>query len=130
MFDLPLKIKATEKTPLLEYNPKDRTFSVIGVSVPEDTKMFYDPILLWVSGYVKSNREGGLTININLDYFSTKTSLILLRILKQFEVVPNVSVNWYYDDSEGREIGDDFSTMVHLNFNLIDKNLDIPKEYL
>jgi len=123
MFDLPLKIKATEKTPLLEYNPKDRTFSVIGVSVPEDAKMFYDPILLWVSTYVKSNREGGLTININLEYFSTKSSLILLKILKQFETIPNVSVNWYYDDSESKEIGDDFSTMVNLIFNLIGKNV-------
>jgi hypothetical protein len=130
MFDLPLKIKATEKTPLLEYNPIERTFSVIGVSVPEDAKMFYDPILLWVSGYVKSNTNGGMTININLDYFSTKSSLILLKMLKKFEVLPNILINWYYDDSESKEIGDDFSTMVNLTFNLIDKNPDIYKEYL
>lgn len=128
MFNLPLKIKATERTPLLEYNPKDKTFNVIGVSIPDDAKMFYGPILLWVDSYTKTANQQGITINVDLDYFSIQSSLILLRILKKFESLPETTINWYFDDNDTEEIANDFSTMINIKFNLINKNTENNKE--
>lgn len=120
--NIPLRIKATDRTPMLEYNPKELTFSMVGVSVPDDAKSFYDPILSWVEGYVKNDITDQLTININLDYFSIQSASILLKIFKLFDTLPNVVVNWYFDDPDTEEIGFDLADMLRMKFNLIQKN--------
>lgn len=124
--NIPLRIKATDRTPMLEYNPKELTFSMVGVSVPDDAKSFYAPILSWVEGYVKNNITDQLTININLDYFSIQSASILLKIFKLFDTLPNVVVNWYFDDPDTEEIGLDLADMLRMKFNLIQKN---PENY-
>jgi len=124
--NIPLRIKATDRTPMLEYNPKELTFSMVGVSVPDDAKSFYAPILSWVEGYVKNGITDQLTININLDYFSIQSASILLKILKLFDILPNVVVNWYFDDPDTEEIGFDLADMLRMKFNLIQKN---PENY-
>lgn len=117
--DIPLRIKATERTPLLEYLPKEGVFNMVGVSVPDNAKDFYDPILKWVDEYVKEKPNKDLLININLDYFSIQSASLLLRILKLFDKLENVRVNWYFDDSDTEEIGWDLAGMVKMEFNYI-----------
>lgn len=117
--DIPLRIKATERTPLLEYLPKEGVFNMIGVSVPDNAKDFYDPILKWVDEYVKERPNKNLLININLDYFSIQSASLLLRILKLFDKLNNVKVNWYFDDADTEEIGRDLAGMVKMEFNYI-----------
>lgn len=117
--DIPLRIKATERTPLLEYLPKEGVFNMIGVSVPDNAKDFYDPILKWVDEYVKEKPNKDLLININLDYFSIQSASLLLRILKLFDKLNNVKVNWYFDDADTEEIGRDLAGMVKMEFNYI-----------
>lgn len=121
MYNIGLKIKATERTPLLEYIPRDNVFNMIGVSVPEDANKFFEPILKWIDGYIRTNNTKPITVNFDLDYFSIQSSKIILKILKQFSSLPNVTVNWYYDDVDNKEIGEDFSYMVNTKFNLIEK---------
>lgn len=122
MYNLPLKIKATERTPSLEYDPKGPTFNMIGISVPDDAKSFYAPILEWVQGYVKEDIKTPLTINIDLDYFSIQSASVLLKIIKYFDILPNVTLNWYFDDKDTEEIGHDLASMVRMKFNHINKN--------
>jgi len=85
--NVPIRIKATERTPLMEYLPKELTFNMIGVSVPDDAKSFYAPVLTWIESYIKNNTTEKLTINIDLDYFSIQSASILLKILKLFDTL-------------------------------------------
>jgi len=121
MYDIGLKIKATDRTPLLEYKPREGVFNMIGVSVPDDANKFYEPIINWIIGYVELNKAEPITVNIELDYFSIKSSKNIVRILKEFSTLPNVTVNWYYDDPDIKEVGQDLSYIVNVNFNLIEK---------
>lgn len=126
MYNLPLRIKATERTPSLEYDPKGPTFNMIGVSVPDDAKSFYAPILQWIEKYVekyeeRENKEP-LVISIDLDYFSIQSASILLKIIKHFDKLPNVTLNWHFDDKDTEEIGYDLASMVKMRFNHINKN--------
>ena len=117
--DIPLRIKATERTPLLEYLPKEGVFNMIGVSIPENAKDFYIPIIEWVDDYVKKEPNKNLIININLDYFSIQSASLLLKILKLFDNLVNVKVNWYFDDDDTEEIGLDLAGMLRMEFNYI-----------
>lgn len=127
-YNIPLKIIETDKTPFLSYNPKDKVFTVTGVSVPDNAREFWEPIIKWVEGYVISDySSGGITINISLDYFSIQSSVLLLKILKEFEKIKDkVIVNWYYQigDTDMEEIGNDYKWMVKMEFNIIEINID------
>ena len=124
-YNNPLKVNQTDKTPLLCYDPKNRLFTMSGVSVPENARVFYEPIMKWVEGYVRSeHNKDGITINVHLDYFNIASSAILLKILKEFEKIGDrVIINWFYDeeDDDMREIGDDLQWMVKVQFNVIKK---------
>jgi hypothetical protein len=128
MYNLPLKIKATERTPSLEYDPKGPTFNMIGISVPDDAKSFYAPILQWVEKYSKEGVTNPMIINIDLDYFSIQSASALLKIIKYFDILPNVTLNWYFDDKDTEEIGQDLASMVKMKFNHINKNPDYYKD--
>ena len=128
MYNLPLKIKATERTPSLEYDPKGPTFNMIGISVPDDAKSFYAPILQWVEKYVREGVSDPMIINIDLDYFSIQSASALLKIIKYFDILPNVTLNWYFDDKDTEEIGQDLASMVKMKFNHINKNPDYYKD--
>ena len=122
MYNIGLKIKATDRTPFFEYKPKEGIFNMIGVSVPDDAMKFYEPILKWVTGYIGLNKSEPITVNIDLEYFSIQSSKALLKILKDFSTLPNVTINWYYDDPDIEEVGQDLSFIVGIDFNLIDKS--------
>jgi len=124
-YNNPLKVNQTDKTPLLSYDPKGRIFTMSGVSIPDNARLFYEPIMKWVEGYVKSEQsKDGITINVHLDYFNIASSAILLKILKEFEKIGDrVVINWFYDDEDDdmKEIGDDLQWMVKVQFNVIKK---------
>jgi len=124
-YNLPLKVNQTETTPLLSYDPKNRTFNMSGVSVMKNAREFYDPVIQWVYGYILSDfSKGGITINVDLEYFGTPSSVVLLRLLKEFEKIKDkVVVNWMYEegDDDMKEIGDDLKVMLALELNVIQK---------
>jgi hypothetical protein len=116
-------VKATEKTPSFEYNPKSGTFHVIGISVPADSKAFYQPIIDWVEGFCLVQAPNSyFIINIDLGYFSPSSIVKLIVILKKLAKFENSCVNWIYEDEELLEAGEELSTMINMQFNLIRKN--------
>ena len=124
MYDksLTIRVTPTDKTPLLEFLPRDMIFNMIGVSIPDDAKTFYTPILEWIEEFTNENIEEPIVINIDLDYFSIQSASILLKMIKIFSVLPKVTVNWFYDDPDTEEIGRDLAYMVTITFNFINKN--------
>lgn len=76
-----LIIEATPKTPQIELNPLTGDFIFFGRSIPENAAKVYEPILNWVSEYIKEARPT-TNLRLNLEYFNTSSSLWLAKIVK------------------------------------------------
>ncbi len=110
------------KTPLISFDFEKGEFKIEGVSVPENTVEFYNPIVYALKEYVE-NPKAKTIFDIKLEYFNTSTSVILLNI---FRILANLSkdrltINWYYEeeDLEMLEAGEDYGNMVNATFNII-----------
>lgn len=96
-----------------------------GISVPENTIEFYEPLKIWMDEY--KNAPAIKTVcNIQLDYFNTSTANIILNFFKLLSSIQDngndVVINWYYEknDFEIQESGNDFKSLVVIPFNIIE----------
>jgi hypothetical protein len=76
-----LILEETPKTPLIELNPLTGDFIFSGRSIPENAAKVYEPILNWVTEYIKHARPT-TNLRLNMEYFNTSSSLWLAKILK------------------------------------------------
>jgi len=71
---------------------------ITGESYMEDTYLFYQPVIEWLSEYIKENKP--VIFNIKLTYFNTSSSRIILEILDLLKSYKDsngqVVTNWYY----------------------------------
>jgi SiaC family regulatory phosphoprotein len=124
-----LYIEPTEKTPLVLLDPEKRKFQIIGVSVPEDGKVFYQPVLDWLKIYCENPIED-MEFVFNLDYFNISSSKMVLFILYKLQELKQqgkkVSIKWFYNDDELLEVGEDYEYISKLDFVFI----KVLKDYL
>lgn len=115
-------IDKTIKTPLISLNYDTGHFLIEGVSVPENTVDFFNPIVYWLREYVQKPKEQTV-FDLKLEYFNTSTSVILLNIFRTLSELgkEKLTINWHYeeDDVEMEEAGQDYSSMVDAKFNII-----------
>jgi hypothetical protein len=76
-----LILEETPKTPHIELNPFTGDFIFSGRSIPENAAKVYEPVLNWVTEYIKQARPT-TNLRLNMDYFNTSSSLWLAKILK------------------------------------------------
>ena len=94
-----------------------------GRSIPENSVEFYAPLIEGLSKYHQSPSLK-TKVDFRLEYFNTSSSKCILEILKQLQALSvegnNVEVDWYYDedDDEILEIGEDYSNMIKIPFNI------------
>ena len=116
-------IEETIDTPLVVLNFSEGSMKITGKSIPENATNFYNPILNAIDKYKEAPAEKTL-VEFHLEYFNTSSSKYLLDILRQLQVIytegNNVEINWYHDedDDEILEIGEDFSSIVNIPFNI------------
>ena len=113
-----LDITSTKKTPSIFYS--NDVLNISGVSIPDDAKEFYDVFSSWIDNYIITEPKK-LSINIDLNYFSTKSISILFKILKRLEFIPSIEINWSYNDDEIEECGRELSSILKIDFNLVKK---------
>ena len=95
-----------------------------GRSHPENTAQTYWPLMDWTDKYVKYPGEKTV-ISIELEYFNTSSSKVILNILKKFEAIPDamksVTVRWHYEanDEDDLETGESIAQMTNLNFEFV-----------
>ena len=107
-----------------------------GESRPEDCKVFFDPIIKWVTNYrnylyYKVNEYNTQNINVEvvfeLDYFNSTSAKYILDIfleikelIKQNPTV-NVKIDWLYKiiDEDMKDCGEEFIAMTELSINLV-----------
>lgn len=97
-----------------------------GQSYPENTAVFYQPIVKWIKEYF-SQLEGQKTIfDINVSYFNSSTSKVFMDILElmdeQAKKGNSITINWMHDKDDEiiLEHGEEFKEdLEFVTFNII-----------
>jgi len=95
-----------------------------GRSILENATDFYQPILEWITEYVREPAQ--LTcIDINLEYFNSATAKVLITLIQRVSAVTfrnaKFKVNWYYEegDEDILERGEYIESVLETDFNYI-----------
>jgi len=119
-----LIIEENKLRPKVTFNASNGILNIEGRSLLEYAEELFDPMNKWLEAYIlEPHKETNL--NIALEYFNSSTAKALIRflaIIKKVEDKSNLTINFYYDDESVLEYGKDFSEIIDLNFNFIQKN--------
>jgi SiaC family regulatory phosphoprotein len=123
-----LEIAATKSSPEIKFDASTYTLSMAGESYPENTSQFYEPIYQWLDDCLASLGAEKLVLNIELIYFNSSSSKVLMDLFDTLEDASdegkNIVVNWIYDEENDSalEYGEEFAEdMEALTFNLVEK---------
>jgi len=119
-----LKIDPTEDTPAILLDADKGVFKIIGISMPEDAHLFYQPMTEWISQYcTKPNPKTNFVFE--LEYFNSASSQSILNIIRIVEEIHNhktqAAISWLYypDNKDMKEAGKLFAELVTIPFKLI-----------
>ena len=116
-----LIIKPTESTPDINFDFVTGIMEISGRSLPEDAKIFYAPIINWLTIFKQTSHTSAVVL-MKLDYFNTASSKIILDIFQHIEEVSNEKkIVWHYnsDDDDMLEAGEEFEKMINVPFEYI-----------
>lgn len=119
-----IKIDVTETTPEVLFDIENGVLSLKGKSIPENPKLFYEPLLKHISTH-SQNPSSVNSITIEMEYFNTPSAKYLLEIFKHYDSLAHkgnpVTVNWNYEkgDSDMLQAGKDYEAyLTNLTFKL------------
>lgn len=120
-------IPATSMSPEIDFRFSRHILNIRGESYPENAAAFYGQILNQLTQYLSSIARQNIEVNVELKYFNSSSTKILLRLFELLnEAVVNadndVTLNWYHDEDDDTilEFGEDLhSDYELLNFNPI-----------
>jgi hypothetical protein len=117
-----LIIEKTGKTPYVSADPVKGEITINGMSIPENAREFYKPLFIFLEEYLVIPLEH-TDVLINLEYFNTSTSKILLEFLKRLDEIKKkgktVTIHWYLDnEDEDIEEITNFGRIVKVPFKL------------
>jgi hypothetical protein len=119
-----IQISASEDTPNILLDPGRSEYTISGRSLPEDVLTFYGPVMQWLERFVASGLPK-LDLRIDLDYFNTASSKVLLDIFMKLEEAmengTSTSVTWVYPstDADMHEAGVEYSELVSVPFSIV-----------
>ncbi len=108
--------KATERSPLIDFDFANHRLRMEGESYPEDAPGFFGPILETLREYLDS-LEGGARVvfDLKMSYFNSSSAKALMNMFQMLETTAreghSITINWHYleDDDTMEEFGEDFS---------------------
>jgi hypothetical protein len=118
-----IDIPATDESPKVIFDTDRGILEIVGKSLPEDTKGFYDPIINVVQKYVNKPKPHTV-INLNLNYLNSSSTKKILELVTHFETIEkrgfSVELNWFYEenDDDMLEEGQEFNRLTELNVNI------------
>ena len=114
------RIEATDKTPMVEFDPQRGNLSIVGCSIHENAARFYEDLFTRVEAYTASPARR-TEVRIALDYFNSSSAKYLLDILKRLDDLhatgaSKVSLEWNCeeDDLDMQEAGNDFKSLLEM----------------
>ena len=118
-----VNIQATAKTPRIDFNPLNGLLEISGRSTPEDSRVFYKPLITWCEEYA-NNPAAKTTVDVHLEHFDTSSSKGLLDLIKRLKTIKEmqkeVEVVWHYEsnDEDILEAGENFEHITGLPFRM------------
>ncbi|MDF2436491.1 MAG: hypothetical protein K0Q95_867 [Bacteroidota bacterium] len=114
-----IQISRSEIYPEIVLDKESGIFEIKGISLPENGKDFYQPVLEFLEEYVTEPNEVTHFV-FNLRYFNISSSKMILFLLYKLKELQDagkkVVITWCYDDEDIHEAGKDFEHMVTLPF--------------
>jgi hypothetical protein len=98
--------------PGIVYFPDNNTLEISGRSIPENPELIFRRLDGWITSHFDKN--GTLTVNIQLEYINSGSSKYLYEILKKLTSYANsgkkVILRWLYeeDDEAMLELGEHY----------------------
>ncbi len=119
-----INIEATIDTPKVILDIEKSTFLIEGASYPEDAYDVYDTILDWLRTD-ETSYNGELICHFKFNVLSSASRKMVYEVLLELEKEQNskgnISIFWHYEkfDEDMKEVGEDFSELVNIPFNLL-----------
>jgi hypothetical protein len=115
----------TERTPEIDFNFSENTFSLRGESYPEDVKAFFGPIMDPLKNHLTTQKDTSITFDFELIYFNSSTAKVLMTLMDLLDETAlrdnNVVINWYFDEEDDNmeEMGAEFAEdLANITFNM------------
>ncbi len=123
------KMESSKQTPFLSFNADKHLLEVRGECYPENIAEFSAPFFSWLNQYLEQLGTETFTLNIELVYFNSSSSKMLLDLFDRLEEEVaernrDIVVNWIYDAENDtvQEYGEEFKEDLEvLTFNLVQK---------
>lgn len=118
-------IEGQRRSLKVDINVETGVFLFAGVSLPENTNAFFEPVILEIQAYLKSPRENTV-LNFFIEYLNTSSALYLRRIVMACESAlggDKLAVNWHFekDDDDIKDFGEDFKSIFNsVSINLVE----------
>lgn len=114
-----IRINSSDRYPEITLDKANGIFEIKGISLPENGKEFYQPVLDFLGEYAASPNAVTLFV-FNLRYFNISSSKMILFILYKLREIhesgKTVLVTWCFEDNDLLEAGQDFEHMSKVPF--------------
>ncbi len=120
-----LKLEATTKTPDVVLNKELGELKLIGRLYPENPFAFFDTISVWLDYYFSIN-PSKLDIFLNISYYNTTSSKLLLNLLKKICTFRSqsfeLSITWQFekDDEEMQKTVANYSNLLEFPIKAVE----------
>jgi len=117
------KIEGEQFRPDVNFNASTGICEISGESFLEETTIFYQPVINWITEYINTNKP--IQFNFKLTYVNTSSSkhiLHILKILKDYkDTGGKIEANWYVEegDTDTEEDVEDYSIITGLKIRVI-----------
>ena len=118
-----LFIAAERDKPEVDFKFSQHHLRLRGESFPENAMAFYGPVVAALMDYLGQTKDMGITVDIELRYFNSSSTKILLNVFRMFDQASTngntVTLNWHHDPEDdtiaefGADIANDFITLKY-----------------
>ena len=117
-----LNIQGSYRNPTLILDVENGIIEIKGRSILENHHKYFSTFIESVKQYL-DNPQPNTIVNINLEYFDSRSSKVLIIFLKTLDKLYNTSnkvvVNWYYesDDADIEDMINDYQQFLNTKIN-------------
>jgi hypothetical protein len=117
-------LPASKKTPKVILDPEKGYFEFSGIAMPEDTVVFFDPLIKKVKAYLEACSVP-VIFHFNVYYFNSLSSKMIYELFKeierQFKSGKEITIEWTYeeDDESMEEAGKLFLESIEVPYKMI-----------
>jgi hypothetical protein len=122
-----LVIEKTRYTPEIKFLTNGK-LCISGFSIPENSLDVYTQPLNWLQN-LKSSDPMPIQLDFKFDFLDSSSVRSVTDMVKILNTLSKnnqnkVQVNWFYEDDDMRETGDDLSSVADVEFNVIQKDIN------